>query len=86
MASAKPATAPDASRVGVPATAKTVPDVPSEIATSPSCSPSPSGGAHVVAGAGTDDRVAERARDRPGSSTVGATARSSPTRLRTSSA
>ena len=45
MASAKPATAPDASRVGASDTAKTVPEVPSEIATSPSCSPRPSAAA-----------------------------------------
>ncbi len=45
VASANPATAPDASLVGCPATANTVPDVPSEIATSPSVRPSPSAAA-----------------------------------------
>ena len=57
VASAKPATAPVASAVGVSLTAKTVPDVPSEIATSPGASPSAERGGHVVAGAGRDDRV-----------------------------
>ena len=42
LALANPATAPDSSRVGVSDTANTVPDVPSEIATSPLLRPRPS--------------------------------------------
>ena len=51
VASANPATAPVGSAVGVSLTAYTVPDVPSEIATSPGRSPSAERGGHVVAGA-----------------------------------
>ena len=42
VASAKPATAPVASWVGVSETAKAVPDVPSETTTSPGCACTPS--------------------------------------------
>ena len=61
LALAKPATAPDSSQVGVVDTANTVPDVPSEIATSPLREAEPERGAHVVAAAGPDQHLARQA-------------------------
>ncbi len=52
-----PATAPDASAVGVSLTANTVPDVPIEIATSPGARPTPSAAAMLSPVPGRDDRV-----------------------------
>jgi hypothetical protein len=58
VASAKPATAPFASAVGESLTVYTVPDVPSEIATSPGCNPSATAAAMLspVPGATTASR------------------------------
>ena len=56
VASANPATAPEASAVGVSLTAKTVPDVPIDTTTSPAPQPDAERGRHVVAGPGGDHR------------------------------
>ena len=85
MASANPATAPVTSAVGWSDTAKTVPDVPSEMATSPSTSPSPSAAAMLSPVPGPTRTSPQVPAAVAGPSTVGATEGSSPTRSRTSS-
>jgi hypothetical protein len=58
VASANPATVPEASAAGVAATLNTVPEVPIETMTSPSTAPTPERGGRVVAGARAEDRAA----------------------------
>ena len=58
VASAKPHTLPVGSATGSRATVNTVPEVPSDTATSPGLEREPQRGRHVVAGAGGDDRAA----------------------------
>ena len=76
VAFAKPVTTPVPSATRASLTVEATPEVPTERTTSPGSSDEPEGGAHVVAGAGADDRAGRRSR---AATAPGATMRGSAT-------